>query len=323
MARVDISSKSGSVVSGNWTPAIAAAWADIKAEGGTIYFDEQEIRLDGASNLIPDGGIYVPVLLQGDRSSRIKIAATASVPLAGGNLVAMNIRDLVFLPNDTTNTTVDCVALFGGNSVFSLDVESVTVAGIRASNAVIAGGNDSALSIRNSQLGGCAGPAIVKIDGSKRLLMENVECLDYQNLKNVYHSKTPVGVDQWVYAVNPPVSSGASHAEIALRQCRFDEGAGYAFNGIGYPHIELDQCSVNVGGGGAGFRLEGCGHVIIKQCNAGYTANNRPLVKLINCGNVTVIGQTRDAGPFRIETDSASNAGLKLLQSPDVEIDVV
>lgn len=321
MAKVDISSKSGSATGGNYSLAMAAAWTDIKANGGQIYLDSQSIRMDTTCSLIPDSGYEVPLDIVGDGSSRILCNGSNTQNLiTGANLVHLGLRDLCLVSN---GAGYDGNNIVNGISAFNLTIERTRFVGLKVNQNLIGAGSGTALALLNSRFGGCAGPTIVEGVGCKRILIENCEFLDYMTLLNTYHSKSPDGVTNWVYIHDAESSSGASHSTAHLRSCRFDEGAANGVYVKNWGHLVMEHCNFNAAGAGNGIKLENVTHAVIKQCNVGYTANNVPILKLINCTNVTVIGQTRDAGPFRIETDSASAAGLKLLQSPDVEIDVV
>jgi hypothetical protein len=242
--------------------------------------------------------------------------------LTSANLVHFGLRDLNLVAN-VAGSGNDANNMVNGNSTFNLTIERVRFVGLKAVQSVVGTGSGTALAILNSRFGGCSAPSVVEPNGSKRVIIKNTEFLDYMTLQNTYYSKSPYGVTNWIYIHDEQVSSGASHSVAKVSGCRFDEGAENGIYVKNWGHVEIDNCGFNIAGAGQGIKLENVDHAIIKHCNGGYTANDRPLVKLINCTNVTIIGQTRDAGPYRVETDAASAAGLKVLQSLDVVIDEV
>jgi hypothetical protein len=327
MAKVNISSYSGSVVSGNWSPALAAAWAAIKATGGEIHFDQQQIKLQatGAASLVPDTGYYVPLLLTGDGSSKIQVDMGASgIPIYGGNLDSLRLRDLALIGTNPTASYVDCLYAVGSTFCFQIDIQNCIFAGIIGVDAIVKAGVSSALRVTATQFGGCStnpGGAAIDFDGGKRLVVDDCDFLDYQNLENVYYSKSPYGVDAWIACTNGGASNGANHQTIDIRNSRFDEGALVAIYVDGYSQVNIKRCAVNVISvlSGKGIYLKNCGHVVITHVNAGYNNNDVPAVEIENCGLVEINCLTVDHGINRVKIDA--NSGLRLYNSPGVIVD--
>lgn len=326
MSLINISSKSGSVSGANWGPAIQAAWTDIKAIGGHIYFDNQSTRIDTAVNFTPDSGFYIPLKLSGDHSSRLVCnTGSGAAMLSGGNLLNTVFADLIVIPFDNTQTHVDASTVLGGAYVEELTVRDCIFAGLRVGSAVIGTGTATGLTVKDSKFGGIAGPNAIYATGSNWIVVENCEFYDYQNFLNNYLSKTPAAVGSWIYAeyATGGVDNGASAPTVSIKNCRFDEGSGNGIYVKGHKRVQIEQCAVNVNGGGVGIRLENVAKAVIKQCNFGYTGNDVPAVKLINCGEVAIVDASRDHGPFRVEVDAASNANLKMIRSDSLTVAVV
>lgn len=326
MSQVNISDYSGAVSGGNWQPAYQAAWDAIKANGGTINIDTQATKITTSTNFIPTTGFTVPLNFVGDGSNRVQLDGGSGLnAFYGGNHTSNLFEKFIIHGTDPENSAyTDCNnAIFAASDGLTV-IDKMIFAGIKANDAVVqCYGNFSSMHVKDSKFGGCAGGPSVKMDGGNFLLVESCEFFDYQAVQDVYFSKTGVGSAAWIKAINPITQNGATDTKIAVRQCRFDEGATSGIDITGYPHVQIEQCSFNVNGGGYGIRLENVKHAIIKQCTTGYTNNDVPAIKLINCDNVIIIGQRRDHGVFRVETDSTTAPNIKLLHSTGVVIDEV
>lgn len=311
MAKVNFSTYTGN---------LANAWAAIKANGGTIVFDEQSRQLSGATqSLIPDFPKQVPLMLRGDDgSNRIEInKGSANIGFYMGNLTSAVIRDMLI--HGVAGGGIDCAQAIAGAYLYSLKIEDSIIGGISANDCVILI-NDAAWGhLSNVQLSGNAGQAVVKMDGGRHLLCEGVHFYDYQNIVDVYHSKTPVGVGSWIECIDPAGGPGANEHTIVVRDSRFDEGA---LNGIkinGYKSFTSERNGFNVNGTtlGYGINLTNVANAVSLQDHFGYTTIDRPAVIMVN-STLRADAMTFDGAVNRIVLDSTSK--LEITNSPGVVI---
>lgn len=333
MGKVNISTHSGLVSGGDWQPALDASWNDIKSEGGSIVFDA-DVTLKSQDSLTGLGSPFtvIPLNLVGGEGKIVTINATNSViPFYAGNLVSLKVSDLTVLGTGPATNQINAQDVFFLTYCQKAIFDNCVLGGLGVKSGMIHTYDATDLIVIDSQIsGGCTtdliAGAIYCEKVSKRVIIHNCDFYDYQNYKTVNWSKTPNGVSSWIRISNPVgagLNNGANHVTIDITDCRFDEGSGNAIHITGYPLVNIDRCAVNLNSGGFGIYLEDVNHAIIKQSNFGYAATDVPAIKLINCGNVVVAGCTSDHGINRIEVDSASAAGLKVIQSPDLTVDVV
>jgi hypothetical protein len=328
MATVDITDYSASVTPGSppdWSPALVAAWNDVKTYGGTINFDQLLTTLKTTCIM---QGRPVPLHLVGDGGNKIQ-------PVSGPLVTILNIADLALFTmkglnivgdGDTgTPRSTDTGAFIYLGYVLRAVIEKCLIAGIKPAGNLIEFGNGTLATMRDCKISGNQGYNVVA-NSAYELDIENCDFLDYLSYNDSYHDKATEGA-AWIYAHTPPPGVvGASSPSISIRRCRFDEAAGNGIYIKDYPRVIIDQCRFNISSAGFanGIKLENVKHAIIRQCHVGYNNVDKPVIKLINCENVVVIGQGKDTNPlapYRIERDNDTN--LVLLDSPDISVTVV
>lgn len=334
MAKVNISSYSGSVVGDDWSPAFSAAWDAIKATGGEIVVDVQNTVLQSGITLQPSGYLPVPVIFSGDGSNAIRINGNSSTVLFNaGNLTSLKVRDLIFTGTGLSTSEVNCSSIFRTSFVESAIFENVMIAGLGVSKGAIHNGSAGTCIIRDCIMSGGYTSTIesgmIYSELTARLVIDNCTFYDYQNLKSDYWSKSPYGVSAWIRVDNPSlgiIGNGANNPTIKISNCRFDEGAQDSVYIDGYPLVELTNNASNMisltSELGSGYNIKNCKHVLVKQSNFGYTSNDSPAIKLVNCENVGMVGIQADHAIHKIRKDAITN--LKVLQSPDIDlVDIV
>lgn len=283
--------------------------------------DEQSRTFTGATvNLYPDSPRQVPLIIQGDGSSRIELNKGGSnYGFNTGNLTGACYRDLV-IHGVFGSGTPDCAAAITADYTNSLMVEDCYLCGLGVSATVVRVGASTWGHIKNCQMGGNTGPSCIKLDGGRGLLVENCTFYDYQTMANVYHSKTPSGVGSWIDCVSPTNGDGASANAIIVRDSQLDEGAGNGISVNGYKTFtsERNRFNVNNSGAGRGIYLTNVGDARIIQDHFGNATGDRPAIKLVN-SKARVDGITVDHGVTRIEVDATSV--LDIVNSPGVVVD--
>jgi hypothetical protein len=324
MAKVNISSNSSLVMNGNWSPALQATFNSLKATGGEIYFDNQLIRLDSGLSLLSADVNIVPFRITGGHSNRILVNCGPSQLLFyTGNTLNLLVDNLIFSSTDAnmTNAANDCTGVLGGSYTELISVENCVFAGLSASNTLIYSGVATDLSVRNSKFGGCiGGEAVIRADANGTTVIDGCDFIDYQNLQGKYYSKTGFAAStNWIKATanDNYAALGATTQTVQIKNCRFDEGAICGIYCKNNPFVEIENCGFNVSSTtpGVGIKLENVKYATIKYSNFGYTNQDRPAIKLINCGNVRIEGVTSDHGVKRIEVDKASLPGLEIIHS--------
>jgi len=321
----NISTYSGSVSGGNWTPALDAAWNAVKGTGGEIFIDAD--MLLGGMTTFTNSGNQVPLAIRGDWSKRITVHNSPSAAAFNfGDKCMLSLRDLVVMGDGDTTPPIatDCVDAIVLNGCIRATVERSFFIGLKG-GSVFRVQQGTQFVIRDSILSGNAAKCIW-VDGAFSALIENCDFLDYFQFDDIYHSKSPDGAG-WIVAENPNLEAvGANKSAIIIRNCRFDEASEKGISITDYEKVEIDQCRFNISSGGSssGIYLENVEHAIIRQCHVGYNNVDKPHVKLVNCGNVTIIGEGKDtdeSAPYRVEKDAGTT--LKLLQSPGITVTVV
>lgn len=301
---VNISSYSGSVVAGDWSPAVTAAVAAIAATGGTIVIDTA-ITLKSQISITPSSNYY-SLNIVGDVGAAITINAAASdIIFYLGNLNLVRFANLTFLGKQTTpGTTADCRMGIYTGFVEKCLIENCLFAGVRSAEGMCYAAAASDMVIRNCKFGG-GGLAIV-CDGANSLTVEDTACLDYQNYLGSYYSRANYG-QQWIKAFNPPNSENTNVGFIAIRRFRGDEGTNYQINIADYPRVIIEQCSGNVYGvtGGKGIILDGVAHAIINEYWCGYNGNSITGISLTDCGYVTVDGYQTHNGDHPVSVSNS------------------
>lgn len=323
---VSISSFSGSVVDGDWTPAIRAAMDTIKTKGGSILIDTDiELKSQLVTSDVSGWVNYVPLNFFGDGGSQISFNYAAGYGFYGnGNLISQTFRDLMFrgagLPESATVDT-SCGILNLATNAFVID--NCTFSGVQSSGFIAqayAGVNK--LIIRDSSFNGCGavGGMVGSVDGAETISLENVEFYDYSNYRGTYFNKQgyPTTWVRCIYAGTPTTSHVP---QVTLRNVRTDEGADFCYI-EGYPRVIIENCAANANGAGeqACIHLKNVQNARITNFWAGYApSGNTPSLKFENCGNVVVDGLQIQSGVTKvIQIDALTR--LQLVNSPGVKV---
>lgn len=311
-----ISSKSGSVSGGDWTPALAAAHDDIKSTGGSIILDA-ETEFKTAHTFV--FGTHVSNINLVGRGAKAVINANSGVHIWNfGNLGLVRITDIPFIGETGTSATADCNHLIKAGYVDRLIVDNCLFAGIIPNGALVYGETAANIVVTNSKFGGCGG-AHVKVDGANSLKVDGCDFFDYQNYLSAYYDRSVGAARIWVDAINAPTLDNASRGCIDIQRCGFDEGAPTAVRVEDYGRVNLERTGINHGVATAGaMQFTNCEHVYIKQHWAGYNSGLYPSMVLDTCGDVVVDGLQIHNGVKEIEMDATTR--LKVLNSPDATV---
>lgn len=314
--------KKTSDYSGSGTARLNSIWTAIKATGGTVQFDTHPLTFDGASTMTDSNP---NMIFEGDLGTR-QIVASSGVATAWnlGGIGLLVMRGLFFTGEGTegSGAPTDAQAVITLSNITRGFIEKCCFVGIKATKIFdILTGNS--LVFRDCIMSGNAG-IVLKVTLAYSITVENCDFLDYAYIAGGSYSKTPDGAG-WIDISNPPPSVvGANSPYVDIRNCRFDEGSSNGIEITDYPKVNIENCNINIQGNG--IILTNVTNAIIKNCHIGYNHPDTPMIKLVNCNKVTIVGLDKDASnanPHRIEVDSASSAGLKLLNSPNITVDIV
>jgi hypothetical protein len=320
---VNLSDYSAEVVGGDWTPALDAAWDDVKATGGKIIFDVNcELR---GRTTFTNASTQCDLTLEGEPGVQILVnTSNTELPMNVGDKGKFIMRGLNF-KGDGSGSNQDCGQVVIMSNCIRAIVEDCVFAGIKTNgNGIIEAGSGTNLVVRDSIVSGNSGICI-HINGAKSAEINNVQLLDYYTLNGFYHGKTGEGV-QWIKANTPPPAVlGAETPVIKIVNCQMDEASFHGVHIEDYPKVDIERCRVNnsSSGSAAGFYLEGVKHARIFQCHVGYNFVDIPMVEAHDVERLRIVNLTRDDdedAPSRIEVDSATIANLKLLDSPGITV---
>jgi len=312
--------------SGDWKTGMLSLWNAIKTQGGTIDFDgQQEIVLKSSLNY---GTLNPNLKIKGDGSNRVKIMTPgAAAAWIFGTIAVLTLEDFMFTGEGTegSGAPTDAQDVVIISSVLKAILNRVHFVGLKGGK-MLTMGSQLDFHIMDSIFSGNAGTSAIHIAGAYRGVIENCHFLDYFYCSPNSYSKTPDGIQTWIKAVSPPAGVvGANQHHLTFRNLVLDEGANTAIEVDGYDDLIFEHCKDNIKG--IGYKLNDVKRAEFRGCGVGYNNVDYPMIKATNCRDLTIIGQHLDdnelAHPYRIEVDSVTAAGLKLLQSPDVIVSVV
>lgn len=302
--------------SGSGTARLNSAWAAVKATGGKIDFDVAS-SLTGASTMTDSNP---NLILESDGGTRITVASSgAATALNLGSIQNLVMRGLFFTGEGTegAGAPTDAQVVVTMSNVIRGFIEKCCFVGIKGSKIFdILTGNS--LVFRDCIMSGNSAN-VINVELAYSILIENCDFLDYAYIAGGAYSKSPDGAS-WIKITNPPPSVvGANNPHVRISNCRLDEASNNGIEIEDYPDVIIEQCNINIKS--IGIKLTNVENVIIRQCHVGYNNVDYPMIQLINCKNVTIIGLTTDdnnlAHPYRVETDAFSATNLKLLQCSD------
>ncbi len=321
---VKISDYSGDVVGTDWTPALLAAFEDIRVTGGSIYIDD-DIKQESQLQLNTADTDYTNLMIRGDTGSVNQVAvypADHAIYL-NTNILNTVIRDMHFIGNTITDQGNPLFYAALANVLFSgalnkTLLENVMFTGL-ASPARIVFLYQTLARVVNCKFGGCSAADVVHAYAVKGLLMKHTEFYDYENFRKVYYDKSQ-GRTNWIKVDNPLAENTANTGIVRIEDCRFDEGSSNAVSIDGYASI-LDGCRHNLNGGGAGYIFTNCKFVTIRNNWSGYPAQDVPWAVFLDCGEVIIENCNVGQGVARVQADA--NTRVKIINSPNVTLERV
>lgn len=324
---VNISSYSGSVVGGDWTPAMAVAVDAIDATGGTINLDV-DIELKTQLNIQPSGNYY-SLVFKGDGGTKVTVNGPAGANLITlGNLQSVTFQDVIFIGETGTSQTADCNILIVSSYVEQLVIDRCLFAGIIATSDLIYLGAGNA-TITNVKFGGCGAlHSHIRFLDSYGGLVQNCQFYDFHSyLTNYYDRQGPVG--QWITVSNstsnitwpaPAQQAGAQIGAVTIDTCRFDEKPAVHITVSDFPRVLIKDCSSNVSNvNGKGLVLDNAKYVEVVRYVAGYATDPQPSMVITDCEYVMVDGLLVRNGIKEIDVDATTK--LTVRNSPEAVID--
>lgn len=223
-SQVNISDYSGSVSAGNWTPAVAAAYAALTNQGGIINIDT-DIEMKTTANLSNFANAQQFGFI-GNYANSIKANGAGTSPLYLNSIPSAFVKRVPFIGATDANAganAADTLIQFGGNNPGINLVDECTFAGIKAANTVITFYSVANGAVRNTKFGGCsAGTAMIYGSDCLSMLIDNCQTIDYISLNGLYYDKsTPLSY--WVKAVNSASDPDSLPGTLCVQNCAFDE----------------------------------------------------------------------------------------------------